>query len=105
PEGQTVREFFTAIEQQPACGGCHKSLDGIGFGLENYDSVGRWRTTDMGKAVDASGTLTGTDVDGPFNGGIELAKRIAGSKQVAACIAKQAFRYAAGRADAPEDAH
>lgn len=103
--GTTVREFFTAVEQQPACGACHTSLDGVGFGLESYDSVGRWRTTDLGKPVDAHGTLVGTDVDGDFEGGVELAKRVEQSRSVAACIALQAFRFASGRPDTADDAH
>jgi hypothetical protein len=103
--GATVREWFTQIQQEPACGGCHKTIDGLGFGFENYDSVGHYRTTDLGKSVDASGALSGTDVDGAFVGAIELSHKLEASKQAALCVARQAFRFASGRPDAPEDAH
>ncbi len=102
--GMTVREYFTQLGQQPGCGSCHKTLDGLGFGLENYDSVGKFRTTDLGRPVDASGTLLGTDVDGPFNGGVELAGRVAESEAVMTCMARQLFRFATGRPDTGEDA-
>ena len=48
------------------CANCHKILDPIGFGLENFDAIGRWRSTDDGAPIDPSGTLfEGTRVDGP----------------------------------------
>lgn len=103
--GMTVRQYFTEIEKQPACGACHTGLDGLGFGFESYDSVGRFRTTDQGQPVDATGTLVGTDVDGDFNGGVELSKRIEQSKNAQACIAKQAFRFATGRPETVLDKH
>ena len=59
-----------------ACKGCHTLMDPIGFGFENYDGIGQWRTTDQGQPVDASGTLTGTDVDGNFNGAVDLANKL-----------------------------
>ena len=99
----TNREYFTLIDQQPACGACHVPLDNIGYALENFDGVGRWRTTEMGKPIDSSGELVDTDVDGPFSSGVELADRIADSKLVAACISSQMFQFAAGRQDSDED--
>jgi hypothetical protein len=101
--GMTIRQFFTLIEQQPACGACHKSLDGVGFGLESYDSVGKWRTTDQGSPIDASGSLVDTDVDGPFTGGVALANKVAASDQVTSCLARQVFRFAAGRPETDDD--
>jgi hypothetical protein len=50
----------------PVCAGCHKVMDPIGFALENFDAVGRWRDTDEEKAIDPSGTLyNGERIDGP----------------------------------------
>jgi hypothetical protein len=50
----------------PACSACHKIMDPVGLALENFDGVGRWRTTDSGFKVDATGQLVdGTPVDGP----------------------------------------
>jgi hypothetical protein len=49
----------------PVCAGCHKVMDPIGFALENFDAVGRWRDNDEGARIDASGTLyNGVHVDG-----------------------------------------
>src|SRR5262249_1196583 len=49
----------------PACAGCHKLMDPLGFALENFDAVGAWRTEDGGTKIDASGQLIdGTKVDG-----------------------------------------
>ena len=41
----------------PACAGCHRLMDPVGFTFENYDAVGRWRTAEDGKPIDASGGL------------------------------------------------
>jgi hypothetical protein len=59
--------------------------------------VGAYRTTDDGLPVDASGSINGTDVDGPFTGGVELSKKLAGSKTVAACVTSNWYAYAVGR--------
>ncbi len=101
----TARQYFTLVEQQSACGGCHKVLDGIGFGLENYDAVGQWRTLDVGSPIDPTGAIVGTDVDGSFTGGVGLSSLVAKSTQVTQCMAKQFFRFAAGRAETDADAH
>ena len=48
------------------CAACHARMDPIGFALENYDAVGRWRTEDAGAPIDASGALPdGTGFEGP----------------------------------------
>ena len=59
--------------QDPACASCHEKMDYIGFGFEHYDAIGQFRATENGQSIDASGELTGTDVDGWFNGAPELA--------------------------------
>ena len=53
----TMRERMAEHRANPACAGCHKLMDPVGFALENYDAVGRWRATDGGATVDASGGL------------------------------------------------
>lgn len=101
----TAREYFTLVAQQSACGGCHKVLDGIGFGLENYDAVGQWRTTDVGNPIDPTGQLMGSDVDGTYAGGVGLADLVSKSPEVTSCMAKQFFRFASGRPETDADAH
>lgn len=101
----TTRQRFELHVVRPECRSCHQMLDPIGFGLENYDGLGRYRTHDNGKPVDAQGELTGTDdQDGPFSGGVELATRLANSQRLHACIARQYFRYAMGRSEVEADA-
>ena len=57
-------------------------MDPIGFTFEHFDAAGRWRDIDGGEPVDATGMLTGTDVDGPLDGVASLAARLASSAQV-----------------------
>jgi hypothetical protein len=79
-------------------------MDPIGFGFEQFDTLGRFRTIENGAPIDASGSIVASDVDGPFNGVSELAEKLAGSEEVKSCYAKMWFRYAYGRAEASEDA-
>lgn len=63
---QTLREMLTQHRADPTCAGCHARIDPLGFALENYDVLGRWRTEDAGKPVDATGELPdGTKFNGP----------------------------------------
>jgi hypothetical protein len=62
----TVRELLTQHRANPVCASCHSRIDPLGFALENYDAVGRWRVEESGKPVDAKGELPdGTAFDGP----------------------------------------
>jgi hypothetical protein len=62
----TMREQMQIHRSNPICASCHGRMDPIGFALENYDGVGRWRDVDAGVKIDASGTLPdGTSFQGP----------------------------------------
>jgi Protein of unknown function (DUF1592)/Protein of unknown function (DUF1588)/Protein of unknown function (DUF1595)/Protein of unknown function (DUF1585) len=94
----STRERLSQHEVDPKCRGCHQLLDPVGFGFEHYDAIGRYRTTDGDAPVDAQGNLIDTrDIDGPFNGVVELGAKLASSAEVEECIARQWFRYALGR--------
>ncbi len=54
---KSVREQLEVHRANPTCASCHRNMDPLGFGLENYDAIGRWRDTDGEFPVDASGTL------------------------------------------------
>jgi hypothetical protein len=54
---QTMRQRMEAHRANPACASCHKMMDPIGFSLENFDGIGKWRTTEFGQKVNASGQL------------------------------------------------
>jgi len=66
-EPRSVRERLERHRANPACASCHKVMDPLGFALENFDAIGRWReVSDAGTPIDATGTLNdGTPVDGP----------------------------------------
>jgi hypothetical protein len=100
---QTNRQLFEARIEPTACKGCHAIINPIGYGLENYDAVGAYRTMDDGLPVDATGAVIGSDVDGPFTGGVDLSKKLAGSRTVQACVAQNWFEYALGRDLGAED--
>ncbi|MET0283074.1 MAG: DUF1588 domain-containing protein, partial [Polyangiales bacterium] len=101
----STRERLRQHEVDPACSGCHRLLDPIGFGLEHFDAIGNYRQQDGASAVDASGELFSTqDANGKFDGAAELGARLAASAQVQQCVARQWFRFALGRFEQPVDA-
>jgi hypothetical protein len=62
----TLREKMLFHRQKPECASCHQKMDPLGFGLENFDAVGAWRTKDGDAPIDASGELpTGEKFAGP----------------------------------------
>ncbi|MGH9658224.1 MAG: DUF1588 domain-containing protein, partial [Bryobacteraceae bacterium] len=63
---RTLRERLMQHRQNPTCGSCHNRIDPLGFALENYDVLGRWRTEDAGLRIDAAAQLPdGTKFEGP----------------------------------------
>jgi hypothetical protein len=103
-EGLTTRQRIAAHTSNATCAGCHRLIDGVGFGLENYDALGRWRTVDDGKPVDSAGEITSTvDANGPYQGGVALAGKLARSKQVQDCMATLWFRWIAGHDEESRD--
>jgi hypothetical protein len=99
----TTRERFSQHASDPLCETCHRLMDPIGLGLENFDAVGLWRSSEAGRAVDASGQIFNTDVDGPFVGARELSAKLLASGQVRDCVVKQWFRFGYGRSETPLD--
>jgi hypothetical protein len=101
--GSTTRQRFGEHDKNPACAGCHSLMDPLGFGFEHFDGIGMFRTTDQGLPVDSTGNVTSSDVDGPFDGVPDLAKKLAGSKEVQECVATEFYRYTLGRAETDAD--
>ncbi len=101
--GVTTRERFEQHSSDPSCRGCHSVIDPLGFAMESYDAMGRFRTTDEGHPIDASGQLIGTDVDGPFADLAELSRLLSQSETVRACATQQWFRYVMQRFERPDD--
>lgn len=103
----TTRERFSQHSVDDRCAGCHVMMDPIGFGLENYDAVGKWRDTENGAPIVATGSIEqgeGTDVAGTFEGPAALGDRLASSDAVKRCMALSWFRYTHGRSESAADA-
>jgi hypothetical protein len=102
----STRDRFAQHSSDPTCAGCHNLMDPIGLGFEHYDSIGAYRAMDGNRPVDATGQIleAQADVVGSFNGAVELANKLAGSREVADCMANQWFRFALGRIESKDDA-
>ena len=95
-EPRTVRERLAQHRANPACAACHAPMDPLGFALENFDAIGRWRTSDAGFPVDASAVLA----DGltAFAGPGGLRRVLLGrSEQFVETVAEKLLVYALGR--------
>jgi hypothetical protein len=103
----TVRERISLHQSEPSCFGCHQMMDNIGLGFESYDASGVYRSEEANRPVDDTGELIGTGdpaLDGPFDGAIELSRKLAESTVVQQCVTEQWFRYALGRSTSADDA-
>jgi len=88
PELPTTRSRTEAHVDDPTCAGCHSLIDPLGFAFEHYDELGRWRDTENGVAVDATGELAGTaDSNGAFEGLASMADLLAAGTDVRDCFA------------------
>jgi hypothetical protein len=91
----TLRQQMEKHRADPTCAGCHAKMDPLGFALENYDAIGRWRTKDGQFPVDTSGVLPdGTTFDGPASLREALAPK---TSQLAQCIVEKMLVYSLGR--------
>lgn len=95
------RERLRAHQEDPSCAGCHVLMDNIGFGLLNYDDLGRFSQADAFGPIDASGyVLSGAEVE--FGDVQEMGAVLSTLPQVRDCMARQLFRLATARE--PDDA-
>ncbi len=94
-ESASLRTQMEAHRKNPACASCHSRMDPLGFGLENFDAVGGWRTMDGKIPVDASGTLPGNRI---FHGPVELKKLLREDRAAfVRGMTDKLFTYALGR--------
>ena len=91
----TLREQLELHRKNATCNSCHRVMDQLGFGMENFDAIGRWRDVDHGKPLDTTGELPGGI---HFKGPLELA-RVLNQKQCefGECLAEKMLTYALGR--------
>src|SRR5258708_21500450 len=83
----------------PSCAACHSVFDGLGFAFENYDAIGRYRTMENGRPIDASGTLTdGSSAAGkPFTNALDLVQLLAGAEQTHRRFPRKLFQSCSRR--------
>lgn len=92
----TVRQKLEAHRADPTCNGCHQYMDPMGYGLEHFDALGAYRTTDNGQPVDARSELDGV----PFEGARELGTLLRDDPAVTDCLARRLYRYGTGHLEA-----
>ena len=97
----SLRQQMEMHRSNAVCASCHARMDPLGFGLENYDAIGRWRTEDGGAPVDASGVLPSGQA---FKTPAEL-RRVLSSMQpdFSRCLTEKMLTYALGRGLEPYD--
>ena len=91
----SVRERLALHRANQPCAGCHRLMDPVGFSLENYDAVGRWRTIEENKPIDSTGALP----DGTTFQGVDGLQKalLARSDQFVARFTEKLMTYALGR--------
>ena len=92
----TLRQRMEQHRANPSCAVCHKVMDQLGFALENYDAVGRWRDTEESNTIDATGELPDGTV---FDGAMELQQTVKTKMrdQFVRCLTEKMLIYALGR--------
>jgi hypothetical protein len=101
--GGTTRQRFEVHDKNACAATCHGFMDPIGFGFENYDGIGQWRTMDNGLPVDATGSITLDGTPQTFNDAVGLTALLAKSPEVRNCFSSEWARYALSRPDTAAD--
>ncbi len=98
----SLRERMEQHRANPSCAVCHRQMDALGFGLENFDAIGAWRDNDGRFAIDPAGELPGNQ---RFSGPAELMQVLAEQKreEFTRCLAEKLLTYAIGRGLGPYD--
>jgi Protein of unknown function (DUF1592)/Protein of unknown function (DUF1588)/Protein of unknown function (DUF1595)/Protein of unknown function (DUF1587)/Protein of unknown function (DUF1585) len=92
---RTMRQKLEVHRQVATCATCHGVMDPIGLGLENFDGIGAYRTTDVGQTIDASGDLDGVT----FQDARSLGTALRNHPSIGSCAARSIFRYATGHVE------
>lgn len=94
-QGASLRQQLEGHRKKPLCASCHARLDPLGFGLENFDATGAWRTVDGKTPIDSSGVLPGGR---SFSGPAQLKAILKKDKDAfTRCLATKLLTYALGR--------
>jgi hypothetical protein len=117
-----TRDRLSMHVSNPTCASCHALIDGVGFGFEHFDAIGRWRDKqyilyyrtgrdrdqrenpiETNLPIDSKAQVTGIP-NSDFSSPRELGKILAGNQECRKCVVKQLFRYTFGRPETPADA-
>jgi hypothetical protein len=91
----TARQKLEAHRTAASCAGCHALFDPLGIALEHLDAIGKYRATENGLTIDATGALDGV----AFDGGAQLGAAMATNARALTCMMRNYYRDANGRAD------
>lgn len=94
-EAKTMRDKLKMHQENPSCASCHKLMDNVGLGLENYDGIGAYRTTENGAEIDPVSDLDGVTFDGAASLGAALREH----PDVPACVVRNLYRHASGHVE------
>ncbi len=97
---KTMREKLALHQSSASCSGCHRLMDDVGFGLENFDGVGRYRELENGVTINATTTAVGL---GTFTGPSELGALLRASPDPAECLVRSVFRFGTGHVESVEE--
>ena len=95
----TTRQKLDVHRTDPSCKSCHALFDPLGFGLEHFDSIGKYRATEDGLTIDATGKLDGV----AFDGAAQLGAAFRQNEDAMTCMMSNFYRHANGVADAESD--
>jgi Protein of unknown function (DUF1592)/Protein of unknown function (DUF1588)/Protein of unknown function (DUF1585) len=94
-DAKTMREKLKMHQENPSCAGCHKLMDNVGLGLESYDGVGAYRTTENGEIIDPVSDLDGVT----FDSAASLGQALREHPDVPGCIVRNLYRHASGHVE------
>jgi hypothetical protein len=104
PQGVTTREFYSQHSKFGAlCATCHDAIDPMGFAFENFDAVGQYRDKEVGKPVDASGTLMLSSGPVKFDNAVDMTTKLAQAGELRDCMARHWVRYLLRRPELREE--
>lgn len=92
-EFKTARDRLRVHAEVPTCAGCHAITDPIGLSLENYDAIGKYRTTENDADIDAAGEFEGQH----YTNALELQQLLSRSSSVTDCLTTRVYEYGVGR--------
>ena len=98
----SLRERMEQHRASPVCASCHRRMDPLGFAMENFDAIGRWRETDGGAEINSTITLSGRTIDSPR--ALREALLVEGHNEFIRTVTEKLLTYALGRGVGHHDA-